>query len=282
MKNYRTIFALSLLGIATLLTSCEKQDTNETNTSLLEGESKIVSQEMLDKIEGLAFNPAGAYYEDFMLPDGSFETRIIVEDDIALSEEYINTMELNGGVQSEQYRTNNLVSSGVITVLGFDGGSNALSTANRNGLQFAVDNYNALNLNISMSLSFGSTNWQSYDIVVYKNPNQTGSGGSAGFPSNGNPHQLVQIYGLDNSSNDVNEHVIGHEIGHSIGFRHTDYFSRESCGSNTNEGTAGVGAVHIPGTPTGFDSESIMLSCFGSNEDGEFGQFDIVALNFLY
>ncbi|MEM6801987.1 MAG: M57 family metalloprotease, partial [Bacteroidota bacterium] len=51
---------------------------------------------------------------------------------------------------------------------------------------------------------------------------------------------------------------------------------------NTNEGSAGVGANHIPGTPTGFDSNSIMLACFGSNEDGEFGNFDRVALEFMY
>ncbi|MEL6590372.1 MAG: M57 family metalloprotease, partial [Bacteroidota bacterium] len=44
----------------------------------------------------------------------------------------------------------------------------------------------------------------------------------------------------------------------------------------------GVGAVHIPGTPTGFDANSIMLACFNSSEDGEFGPFDRVALEYLY
>ena len=281
MKNYRKIFALSLLGIATLFTSCEKEET-KTDVSALETETNLVTQDALDKIAALSFNTDGVTLEEYMLPDGSTEMRYMVEGHIALSPEYVNTMQLNGGVQSEQYRTNNLVSPGVITVLGYTGGRNALSTANQTGLQWAVNNYNALNLSISMDLTFGTANYQSYDIVVYKNPNQSGSGGSAGFPSNGRPNQYVQIYGLDNSSNNVNEHVIGHEIGHSIGFRHTDWFSRQSCGQNTNEGTAGVGAVYIPGTPEGYDSTSLMLSCFGSNEDGEFGQFDVVALNYLY
>ena len=49
-----------------------------------------------------------------------------------------------------------------------------------------------------------------------------------------------------------------------------------------NEGSGGVGAIHIPGTPTGFDPNSIMLSCFSSSEDGEFGPFDVTALEFLY
>ena len=73
-----------------------------------------------------------------------------------------------------------------------------------------------------------------------------------------------------------------HEIGHCLGLRHTDYFSRASCGQNTNEGSAGVGAIHIPGTPTGIDWNSVMLACFSSNEDGEFGFYDEVALEFLY
>ena len=146
-----------------------------------------------------------------------------------------------------------------------------------------INNYNRLNLNINFSLTFG-TNYQNKDMVVYNNTvnNPSGAGGSAGFPSGGNPHKFVQIYGLSNYNTNVIEHVITHEIGHSVGFRHTDYFSRQSCGQNTNEGTAGVGANHIPGTPTGYDSTSIMLACFSSGEDGEFNSNDITALNYLY
>lgn len=46
-----------------------------------------------------------------------------------------------------------------------------------------------------------------------------------------------------------------HEIRHCIGLRHTDWFSRQSCGSNQSEGTAGVGAVLIPmELPSGYDA----------------------------
>ena len=37
-----------------------------------------------------------------------------------------------------------------------------------------------------------------------------------------------------------------------------------------------------PEMSTGFDANSIMLSCFVSGEDGEFGHYDEVALEYLY
>jgi hypothetical protein len=82
----------------------------------------------------------------------------------------------------------------------------------------------------------------------------------------------------------VNEHVITHELGHTVGFRHSDYYNRAiSCGSGGNEGSAGVGAIHIPGTPTGaVVGGSVMNSCFRSSENGEFTSSDRTALTTLY
>ncbi|HEY0742378.1 MAG TPA: M57 family metalloprotease [Chryseosolibacter sp.] len=210
----------------------------------------------------------------------------ILEGDIVITEENLQQM-LGSGVHhvgpvGEQYRTTNLVSNNrTIRVLGYTGGTNALDTKMRTALQQAVDNYNALNIGLTFTLSFG-TNTGANDIVVYR---VSGSaGGQAGFPSGGNPYQWVQIFsGTSSYSTDVVEHVITHEIGHCLGLRHTDYFNRSlSCGSGGNEGSSGVGAIHVPGTPTGYDANSIMLSCFSSSENGEFGNYDRVALEYLY
>ncbi|SNT36878.1 Dual-action HEIGH metallo-peptidase [Ekhidna lutea] len=185
--------------------------------------------------------------------------------------------------QLEQYRTTNLVSSSNynIDIIGYTGGSYALDNTMRTALQWAVNNYNRLNIGLNFNLSYG-TNYSSKDIVVYKVSG--GGGGSAGFPSGGKPYKWVQIHsGTSSYGTNVVEHVITHEIGHCVGFRHTDYFDRSiSCGSGGNEGSAGVGAHHVPGTPTGADMNSIMLACFSSSEDGEFGSYDITALEYLY
>ena len=115
-------------------------------------------------------------------------------------------------------------------------------------------------------------------------------GRSSGFPdAYGNPALIITLnsqpgtFGSNPSVKWLGT-IIAHEMGHTIGFRHTDYRNRAfSCGGlRSNEGQAGVGAIWIPGTPTGpQDPGSWMLACTdGSNRP--FNPNDIIALNFLY
>jgi hypothetical protein len=58
--------------------------------------------------------------------------------------------------------------------------------------------------------------------------------------------------------------------------------NRSSCGQNSNEGSAGVGAIQIPGTPgtvTG-TYNSWMMAC--TNNNPAFSAADGTALNYVY
>ncbi|RYZ43340.1 MAG: protease [Myxococcaceae bacterium] len=212
---------------------------------------------------------------------------MVVDDAVYVGRDAHVTLEasremLQPGKESlEQYRTTNLVASTVTKIcINPTSGFNSYSRLSA-GLDAAIQNYNQRGLSFTMAR--GPTTGCSANITA---TTMSGAGGSAGFPTGGRPYGTINIgTGLQSYSADVNEHVITHELGHSIGFRHSDYYNRAiSCGgAASNEGTAGVGAILIPGTSgTATVGGSIMNSCFRSTETGEWTSSDITALNYLY
>jgi Dual-action HEIGH metallo-peptidase len=186
-------------------------------------------------------------------------------------------MSQGGTSGEEQYRTNNIIFPLPKICINAPAFVGVFGTA----LDLAIQNYNEQQLSFGMVRPpDGGCNF-TINAVLQPGP----PGGSAGFPSGGLPFGTITINdGLGALGVDTIEHVITHELGHTVGFRHADFFNRSiSCGTGGNEGDAGVGANHIPGTPTGaVVGGSIMNSCFRSFETGEFTGSDVTALQEVY
>lgn len=219
---------------------------------------------------------AGFPLDDIMVADGAVYVGRDAHVTLLASREMLAT---RPGSTKEQYRTTNVVSGKTKICVNPTATFNSYSRLSQ-GLDLAIANYNALPL--VFDFARGPTTGCSANISAVT---VSGVGGSSGFPSGGNPYSQIKIgTGLQSYSTDVNEHVITHELGHTIGLRHSDYYNRSiSCGTGGNEGSAGVGAILIPGTPaTATVGGSVMNSCFRSTETGEFTSSDKTALQTLY
>ena len=220
--------------------------------------------------------------------------KYLIEGDILLTKAQLQSM---AGVapsheyvigNEEHYVTTNLVNTGggvrTITV-SLGSGFPAHYSA---GLDMALAHYNTLNLNIQFQRVASGGEIHISGANLGRSFGGCILGQSAGFPSGGNPAPGFTLSTSKCATNYLStaakaDEVMAHEIGHAIGFRHTDYMNRISCGQNSNEGTAGVGAVHVAGTITTVTSgnyNSWMMACV--NGSNSFSSEDNLALQTIY
>lgn len=286
MRKFNS-FLLATLFAGSIFYSCDNADVAP--------QEEPISADVLSKISNLGFSTDGAM---------RFEQGYLVENDIYLTDGDIARMSKPNYLPNlEQYSTNELVCGPrVITMYAQEestsgggkgkkggGGGGAYSPAMIAGLDEAIARYNAQNLSISFQRVTSATNADIVMTRLGKRDESRGVLGSAGFPNNCEPYGQIKMSGVLESnyglSTDGIATIIAHEMGHCIGFRHTDFFDRSiSCGgSPSNEGDGGVGANHIPGTPTGASAnqKSWMLACTdGGNRP--FNNDDKTALDYLY
>jgi hypothetical protein len=287
----KIIYSVSVVAliILTVTISCQKsankspndqEDEDIVGVALTPGEQSLVKAAGFDE----------TYAEK--RPDGNY----LIEGDMLVTKAQLQSM---AGVapaynfiiaNEEHYRTTNLVNTNggvrTITVSLGSGFPSNYST----GLDMALAHYNTLNLNIHFQRVSSGGEIQ----ITGANLGRTIGGGcvlgqSAGFPSSsGNPAPGFKLSTTKCATQYINtaakaDEVMAHELGHCIGFRHTDYMNRISCGSNSNEGDAGVGAIHIDGTITTVTSgnyNSWMMAC--TNGDNSFSGEDQQALQLIY
>ena len=267
MKKIVKLFALVAVG-SLAITSCKKDSSMSA--------AEEISDATLAKISAQGFG-----ISDVQKIDEGY----LVEGDIVLTEEFLNSTP--GGnflriANVEQYRTTNLVSGPRNITLALDS-KLAAKAGYPQALEVVRDRYNAENLSLTFSIVSSGA-----DITF-----ADGNGNflaSAGFPSGGKPYGTVKVnsrsIGTGNTTTFYNfaGTILAHEAGHCIGFRHTDFMDRSySCGGAfANEGASSVGAVLIPGTPSGPDAGSWMLACVSRNQNRPFNNNDKTALSYLY
>lgn len=275
MKNNLLLtIGLSVTIASFVISSCSKNNNNQPVQK-----SDAVSADVLKNIASLGFST-----DDVKKRGDAY----LVEGDILLTAANLSEASTSPNLriaETEQYRTTNLVKNLPRTVtVSVSNLPTVYATATAN----AVARYNALNLTLKFQVVSSGGQIQ----VIGFNEGPSGGYitlGSSGFPtSGGNPYNQIQMntneqaYGTNPDVNYLTS-VLQHEMGHCIGFRHTDYMNRAfSCGGRrSNEGSAGIGAINIPGTPTKADAGSWMLAC-STGSDRTFNTNDKIALNYLY
>ena len=254
--------------VCLILTACKKD---------IQQAEEEISTDVKSKIFALGFSPANVQLHS----EG-----YLVEGDIVITKDQLNSIpdrQLLRIAGNEQYHTFNLVTAPRTITISIDNKISSYGAA----LNEAINRYNAEGL----SVTFQRVNRRG-NIVITKAPTFATYLASAGFPSSsGNPYPSIllntsSLFGVGGQPLNTVASILAHEIGHCIGFRHTDWMDRSySCGGTaTNEGqsTTGVGAVLIPGTPSGPDAGSWMLSCIGSGQNRPFNANDQTALDYLY
>lgn len=277
MRKTLQPFAVAL-AVATLFAACKKEAKD------------VVAEDAVPESVKAQIRSLGFGAEDAKKTDGGY----LVEGDLLLT-----TEQLTAGLpqspnmviaNEEQYRTFNTVNTGNHPVIkvALNNSSAQHDAAFSAALDESIRRYNAESLTVQFQrVSTGA------DITVVAYYEVSNTLGSAGFPNAaGDPYNQVKMntYWYKTTTEATNVNYIGtimtHEIGHCIGFRHTDYMNRAySCGGRKqNEGQAnyGVGAVYIPGTPSGPDANSFMLACVGDLVNRPFTANDKVALNYVY
>lgn len=273
---YYAGLALMFTGI---FTSCKKAPADDVNpNALTQAEKGLVA--------AAGFNSNWA--------ERTAEGNYLIEGDVVVTKAQLTEM---AGVtpsnflivgDEEHYRTYNVVNTG--------GGTRTITVSLGSGFpsyySTALDNSLARYNNLGLTINFQRVASGGEISITGANLGTSGGGcilgQASGFPdASGNPSPGFTLSTSSCATTYLNtvdkaDEVMAHEIGHCIGFRHTDYKRRASCGPGGGESAGSIGAVWIPGTPTNVSGSynSWMIAC--TNGSPLFNGDDGIALQYVY
>jgi len=314
MKNQKEAKHLGVIvcSFAVLIVmglSCKKNGEDKLS------DTKVPTESKLTKAEEILIMKAGFSTNDAEKTGNSF----LVEGDIMMSKEDLTRQKelrkglaVTNGPSTEQYKSGytlaaKYINNGQIKIKVNGGNLQQLVT---DATVIAIKRYNDLKLKTTFVLETNPTATADITVSMKDLGGRDANGGitlgqASGFPTaDGTPSPgfaLNNQYYTSAFTPTQIAAVIAHEVGHCIGFRHTDYINRRSCGIGsqgeptvdylTNEEETEylldangnripdltLTASLIPGTPK-TDSSSWMRAC---NAPGAFTTNDKTAIYYL-
>ncbi|MCG8385960.1 MAG: zinc-dependent metalloprotease, partial [Cytophagales bacterium] len=158
MLNLRLTSLLASMVLCGIFVSCNNEGEYK------HGDEAIITEEVKARFTSLGFNVSDLTTTTGReMVDPAEESGVYLFDgDLVVSKSDLQNMlageYVEGGPRLEQYRTTNLVSQGrTINVIAYTGNNaNGLDATIQTALRWAVDNYNALNINLNFTLTFGT------------------------------------------------------------------------------------------------------------------------------
>jgi hypothetical protein len=249
---------LLIISFLMLMVACETSSEKPVETSKIENAISILQEQ-------------GFHTHDYQI-DGDY---VILESDMRISIDQV----LKSKSLGKQWRTPYLVDQGKVLDIKVKFDSNVPSEW-KEATRFGFERWNEIS---DCKIEFFEVAYGEDMVIKYESLDYDGAIAMATFPSeSGDVGEEITINtNFDDLPESQKNFTMTHELGHCLGFRHTNWFDRNSDGDETtSDAEPQLDAEHIPGTPEGLDPNSVMNAIV--DYWNGFSEYDEVAARYMY